>query len=41
MLKHRKLIYLKGANKGSAVAVWDREDYLKETSNQLEDKDVY
>ena len=23
------------------MVVWDREDYLKEASNQLEDKDVY
>ena len=32
---------IKGADKGSAVAVWDRDDYLKEASKQLEDKDVY
>ena len=41
MLKHVKLIYLKSANKSSAVVVWDREDYLKETPKQLEDEDVY
>ena len=34
-------IIIKGADNGSAVVVWDREDYLKEASKQLEDKDVY
>ena len=34
-------IIIKGADKGSAVVVWDRDDYLKEASKQLEDKDVY
>ena len=34
-------IVIKGADKVSAVVVWDREDYLKEASKQLEDKDVY
>ena len=33
-------ITIKGADKGSAVVVWDKEDYLKEASKQLEDKDV-
>ena len=23
------------------MVVWDREDYLKEASKQLEDKDIY
>ena len=32
---------IKGADKGSAVVVWDRDDYLKEASKQLEDKDIY
>ena len=32
---------IKGADKGAAVIVWDREDYIKEASNQLEDKVVY
>ena len=31
----------KGADKGSVLVVWDREDYLKEVYKQLEDKDVY
>ena len=34
-------IMIKGADKDTAVVVWDRDDYLKEASKQLEDKDVY
>ena len=34
-------IIIKGAGKGSVVVVWDREDYLKETYRQLDDKEVY
>ena len=34
-------IVIKEADKGSGVVVWDREDYLKEASSQLEDKEVY
>ena len=34
-------IIIKGADKSSAVVVWDRDDYLKEASKQFEDKDVY
>ena len=34
-------IVIKEADKGSAVVVWDREDYIKEASSQLKDKDVY
>ena len=29
------------ADKGSAVVVWDREDYLREVNSQLSDKDVF
>ena len=36
-----KSIIIKGADKGAAVIIWDREDYLKETYKQLEDKEVY
>ena len=36
-LKSDKTIVIKGADKGSAVAVWDREDYIKEGKNQLGD----
>ena len=31
----------KVSDKGSAVVVWDREDYLKEAEKQLGDGDVY
>ena len=34
-------IIIKGADKGSVVVVWDREDYLKEAYKQLEDREVY
>ena len=40
-LRDDPTIIIKGADKGSAVVVWDRDDYLKEASKQLEDKDVY
>ena len=32
--------FIKGADKGS-VALWYREDYLKEAYRQLDDKQVY
>ena len=34
-------IIIKEADKGAAVVVWDREDYLKETDKQLLDDRVY
>ena len=40
-LKDDKSIIIKGADKGAAVIVWDREDYLKEASKQLEDNEAY
>ena len=40
-LKDDPSIIIKGADKGFAVAVWDREDYLKEAYRQLDDKKVY
>ena len=40
-LKDDKSIIIKGADKGAAVIVWDREDYIKETSKQLEETEVY
>ena len=40
-LRDDPTIIIKGADKVSAVGVWDREDYLKEASKQLEDEDVY
>ena len=40
-LKDDNSIIVKEANKGSAVVVWDRDDYLREAKNQLNDKNVY
>ena len=40
-LRDDPTVIVKGADKGSAVVVWDRDNYLKEASKQLEDKDVY
>ena len=40
-LKNDKTIIIKGADKGSAVVVWDREDYLKEAHKQLSDEEIY
>ena len=34
-------IVIKQADKGSCVVVWCRDDYIKETNKQLEDKTVY
>ena len=34
-LKNYKTIIIKGADKGSAVVVWDREDYIKEAEKQF------
>ena len=40
-LRDDPTIIIKDVDKGSAVVVWDGEDYLKEASKQLEDKGVY
>ena len=40
-LKDDRSIIIKGADKGSAVVFWDREDYLKVTYRQLDDKEVH
>ena len=40
-LKNGKNVVIKGANKGSAVVVWDREDYIKEAEKHIGDVDVY
>ena len=40
-LKNDKSIMIKSADKGSAVVVWDREDYIKEAEKQLGDEEVY
>ena len=34
-------IIIKEADKGLAVVVWDRADYLREANSQLSGKDVY
>ena len=34
-------IVIKEANKGSAVVVWDRKEYIKEVENQLGDTNLY
>ena len=39
-MKNDKSIIIKGADKGSALVVWDREDYIKEAEKQLGDSDV-
>ena len=36
-----KNIVIKGADKGSTVVVWDRDDYIKEAERQLGESDVY
>ena len=40
-LKDNKNIVIKGADKGSAVVVLEREDYIKEAEKQFGDSDVY
>ena len=32
---------IKSSNKGSAVVAWDKEDYIKETEEQLGDEQIY
>ena len=34
-------IIIKPAHKGSGIVIWDKEDYLRECLNQLDDKIVY
>ena len=40
-LKNDKTTVIKGPDKGSAVALWDREDYNEEAKNQPEDTNIY
>ena len=40
-LKNDKTIVIKGTDKGSAVVVWDRDDYIQEPEKQLGDKEIY
>ena len=37
-LKNDKTVVTKGADKGWAVVVWDRDDYIQEAEKQLGDK---
>ena len=41
MLSRDGSLVIKGADKGSAVVVWDREDYLKEAANHLSQDNTY
>ena len=41
LLRDDPSIIIKEADKGSAVVVWDREDYLRDPHSQLSDKNVY
>ena len=41
LLRDDPSIIIKEADKGSAMVVWDREDYLRGATNQLSDTDVY
>ena len=40
-LKSDRNIVIKEADKGSAVVVWDRGDYISEANRQLDDRQVY
>ena len=40
-LRNDTSIVIKEADKGSAVVVWDREDYVKEAMSQLNNTEVY
>ena len=40
-LKDDPSIIIKGADKSSVVALWGREDYLKEAYKQLDDREMY
>ena len=40
-LKSDRNIVIKEADKGSAVVVWDRGDYISEANRQLDDRKVY
>ena len=40
-LKNDKTIVIKVADKGSAVVVWDREDYIKKAEDVLGDTNIY
>ena len=39
-LKNDKTIVIKGTDKGSAVVVWERDDYIQKAGKQLRDKEI-
>ena len=41
LLRDDLSIIIKEADKGSAVVVWERENYLREVNSRLSDQDVY
>ena len=41
LAKEEQEAFIKGADIGSVVVLWDRKDYLKEAYRQLDDKEVY
>ena len=40
-LKNDKTTVIKGGDKGLAVVVWDRDNYIQEVEKQLVDKEIY
>ena len=40
-LEDDRNVIIKPADKGSAVVIWDRNDYLKEAEKQLSGKNTY
>ena len=40
-MRNDKILFIKSADKGSAILVWDRNDYIKEAGKQLGDKYIY
>ena len=40
LMKHSSVV-IKPADKGSAIIVWDKEDYLRECENPLSDASIY
>ena len=40
-LRNDRTIIIKPADKGSAIVVWSREDYIKEAERQLADQSTY
>ena len=40
-LQSDRNVIIKPAGKGSAVVIWDQNNYLKQTKNQLNDRGTY